>query len=68
MIYAMKMAFPPPPLLTPPMSQASSSQKLPSPNSAERHLANEQRLIAIKPERNRHIFGFFKIKLELFNP
>jgi hypothetical protein len=39
----MKMTSPPPPLLTPLMSQASSSQKLPSPDSAEWYLANEQR-------------------------
>jgi hypothetical protein len=44
----MKISPPPPPLLTPLMSQASSSQKLPGPDSAEWHLVNEQRLIAIK--------------------
>jgi hypothetical protein len=67
MIYAIKMAFPPP-LFTPLISQVSSSQKLPSPNNTKRHLANKQRLIIIKLERNYYIFGFFKIKLELFNP
>jgi hypothetical protein len=33
------------------MSQPSSSQKLPSPDNAEWHLVNEQRLIAIKFHR-----------------
>jgi hypothetical protein len=35
------------------MSRASSSQKLLSPDSAEWHLANEQRLIEIKLQRER---------------
>ena len=47
----MKMTSPPPLLLTPLMSQASSPLKLPSPDSAEWHLANEQRLIEIKLQR-----------------
>ncbi|KAH8591832.1 hypothetical protein B0O99DRAFT_266627 [Bisporella sp. PMI_857] len=49
----MKMTSRPPPLLTPLMSQASNSPRLPSPDSAEWHLANEQRLIAIKLQRGK---------------
>jgi hypothetical protein len=33
------------------MSQADGSQKLPSVDSAEWHLANEQRLVAIELQR-----------------
>jgi hypothetical protein len=51
MIYAVKVSSVPPPLLTPPMSQADGSQKLPSVDSAEWHLANEQRLVAIELQR-----------------
>jgi hypothetical protein len=47
------MPSPPPPLLTPPISQASSSQTLPSPDSAEWHLASERRLVAIKLQREK---------------
>ena len=47
----MKMTSPPPLLLTPLMSQASSPLKLPSPDSSEWHLAKEQRLIEIKLQR-----------------
>jgi hypothetical protein len=35
------------------MSQASSSRKLPSPDSAEWHLANERRLVAIELQREK---------------
>ena len=49
----MKMASPPPPLLTPPMSQARSFQGLPSPDSAEWHLANERRLVAIELQKRK---------------
>ena len=67
------MASPPPPLLTPPMSQASSSQKLPDPDSTEWHLTNEQRLIAINLRRERvrdleqtqHIPNQQRVELEL---
>ena len=50
---SMKMASPPLSLLTPPMSQAPCFQKLPIPDSAEWHLANEQRFIAIQLQRER---------------
>jgi hypothetical protein len=43
--------FSPPTAPTPPMSQADGSQKLPSVDSAEWHLANEQRLVAIELQR-----------------
>lgn len=44
---------PPHPLLTPPTSQVCGSQKLPNPDSAEWHVANEQRLVAIELQRRK---------------
>jgi hypothetical protein len=48
-----KMAPPHQPLLTPPVSQARSSQKLPSPDSAEWLLAHERRLHALELQREK---------------